>query len=348
MAGKRQHFIPRFVQRGFLSQKEQTWVFDKTRGSYQTSIDNVGLQSYFYGKQSENNIDLEITKSEPKYAKLIEELRLKQGEISEYSTEASELMIHLSVRNKHIRQTFGNSAENIVNVMKNNLDTPQKINNMLMTYAKHNPSEIEKMVDESLKDYDIPEGIKTQVKSIFINNFENLINPLQSQAHRTTQEVFSVIENTFGQHIKTGHLTALEKTQDNSFDERKKQMKDLRWFVTKAKTHFILGDIGSWAFDENQECVPFIMGGKELSSIYTPLSKESCLVACNEPDSIIKDTNTINEISASMSFEFFISSTNNADVGKLKSKIRSKLDAFISDITNDFEDDFKNDYFSDA
>lgn len=79
MSGKRQHFIPRFLQKGFASHTEDgeiyTWVFKKNREPFNTNLINVGVEKYFYTDQSNSIADDKITEAEDSYSKLIKNLR---------------------------------------------------------------------------------------------------------------------------------------------------------------------------------------------------------------------------------------------------------------------------------
>jgi Protein of unknown function (DUF4238) len=52
MAGERQHFLPRFLLKGFASRQSRqqfyTWVFQKGKEAFETNILNVGLAKNFY------------------------------------------------------------------------------------------------------------------------------------------------------------------------------------------------------------------------------------------------------------------------------------------------------------
>ncbi len=50
MSGKRQHYIPRFLQRGFLmgnSKKENTYMYLNGGAQRPSNINNVGVEGFF-------------------------------------------------------------------------------------------------------------------------------------------------------------------------------------------------------------------------------------------------------------------------------------------------------------
>ncbi|WP_244104177.1 DUF4238 domain-containing protein [Burkholderia ambifaria] len=56
MAGKRQHYVPRFLQRGFLNdphdEAQRTWLHRRSAKARLVGIRDVGVGEYFYSKLS--------------------------------------------------------------------------------------------------------------------------------------------------------------------------------------------------------------------------------------------------------------------------------------------------------
>ncbi len=82
MAGKRQHYIPRFLQRGFLSegeeQAERTWLHRRGVSARLVGIRDVGVAEYFYSKLSRDGaltLDDLLTMFEHKFEQELKRLR---------------------------------------------------------------------------------------------------------------------------------------------------------------------------------------------------------------------------------------------------------------------------------
>lgn len=64
----RQHYLPRFLLRGFSSRENKgnqyVWVHTGSRRSYETNIENVGVEAGFYDLDGDCSVDGYITKSE--------------------------------------------------------------------------------------------------------------------------------------------------------------------------------------------------------------------------------------------------------------------------------------------
>lgn len=109
MAGKRQHFIPQFLQEGFATRnsqdKPQTWVFRRDKPPFKSNIVNVGVESMFYTNESDSEVDEAITIAESEFSALVRGLRI--GEPSCIADpKLSILIAHLEARTRHLRENF--------------------------------------------------------------------------------------------------------------------------------------------------------------------------------------------------------------------------------------------------
>jgi uncharacterized protein DUF4238 len=79
MGGKRQHFVPRFLQSGFGSHRNGdevfTWVYRKGAATFNTNVANVGVEGLFYTEGDDPYVDDLITEAESDFSKLVEDLR---------------------------------------------------------------------------------------------------------------------------------------------------------------------------------------------------------------------------------------------------------------------------------
>ena len=109
MAGKRQHFIPRFLQEGVASHRKGdeafTWVYRKGRPPFNTNIANVGVESSFYTEGDDTEVDDRITDAEVEFSQRVRQLRtIMPGQVSD--PRLASFIAHLEVRTRHVRQAF--------------------------------------------------------------------------------------------------------------------------------------------------------------------------------------------------------------------------------------------------
>jgi hypothetical protein len=109
MSGKRQHFIPRFLQEGFAAQLTTngvfTWAYRKGEPPFKANITNVGVEGHFYTDASDTRADDLITNAEEVFSTLVKTLRtLAPTPVSDPAIP--KLIAHLEARTRHVRQGF--------------------------------------------------------------------------------------------------------------------------------------------------------------------------------------------------------------------------------------------------
>jgi len=106
MAGKRQHFIPQFLQEGFASQVSggdaYAWVYRKGTPPFNSNVRNIGVESHFYTEGDDTRADDVITEAEPEFAALVQRLRDSDlGIVRE--PQLPRFIAHLEVRTRHLK-----------------------------------------------------------------------------------------------------------------------------------------------------------------------------------------------------------------------------------------------------
>ncbi len=127
MAGKRQHYIPRFLQKGFCSKKTKkevyTFVFTKEKGPYEPNLLNVGLERYFYGNPTESSADDKITDQEELFFEYLETLRTARKNLIVDPEICSAFVGHMILRVKHIRGSINEMGTTFVHTIKKEVQT---------------------------------------------------------------------------------------------------------------------------------------------------------------------------------------------------------------------------------
>ncbi|WP_085987378.1 DUF4238 domain-containing protein [Pseudomonas alabamensis] len=131
MSGVRQHFIPRFLQKGFRipsnGKTVRSWVHEQDRPPRMANITDIGLERYFYAVDIETELDDKITEAEQHvYAPLIERLRKGCVDASDASLIA-EMLAHFEVRSRHVRENIGGLFENCISQIMLQLTDPHTL-----------------------------------------------------------------------------------------------------------------------------------------------------------------------------------------------------------------------------
>lgn len=128
MAGKRQHIIPQFLQRGFAStvRDDEMFVFMHRKGydGKEINIKHVAVEKHFYGLPGESSLDAKITKFEDQYAPFVHELRstLPDGPLNDERTPR--LINHLCLRTRSLRTWAQDSLVFLMNRVHDCLRQP--------------------------------------------------------------------------------------------------------------------------------------------------------------------------------------------------------------------------------
>ena len=109
--------------KGFASRTEgkeiYTLVYRTEVKPFEANITKVGVEKYFYGKEGELSVDDEITELEGKYAPLIDELRDIQGKVEITDQRIPDLITHLVIRTKYVRDSFRGSFKLLTSLIIN-------------------------------------------------------------------------------------------------------------------------------------------------------------------------------------------------------------------------------------
>ena len=212
MAGKRQHFMPRFLQQGFASRVKNdetyTWVFRKGALPFEANITKVGVESEFYNENEDTEADDLITKDEAtKFAGLVRAIR--DGEPSSLSDpRLPQLIAHLEIRTRHLRQNFVRMSDIagswLFNFMSSDSDG---FADLLKRYCLKDSSWLHRSFSERPKlSHELREYITTHYESLILET----IDQLRPEFPNLAAESGPVLIGQMRQWIKSEHLEALK------------------------------------------------------------------------------------------------------------------------------------------
>jgi hypothetical protein len=156
LSGRKQHHIPQMVLRGFATpgkgKNEQVWVFTKEK-TYPSSTEGVGAERHFYSELSSDGtqtLDDLITSYEKRLRSLLATLRAASPGSEVDATVAAEVVAHLTIRNAHIRKSFGAGMQLLVDKASNLFTDETNLRSMLGVNARQFPEKIAAMVREEM------------------------------------------------------------------------------------------------------------------------------------------------------------------------------------------------------
>lgn len=323
LSGKRQHFIPRFLKKGFRSHTERgqdfTWVFRKGSTPFNPNITNIGLEKHFYTDINDSQLDEKITDAEYEYSKLIDDLRNSRTGIVA-NDMIPEFIAHMEVRTKHFRINFLQMSDDLVDLMINYLSDGNtffeyafksiKDSNSLM----HNEF-VQEFIKAGESKEQIEKGIEKDPEMLMI--LLKLLLPSSNSIHGFLKNIFP--KERLSDIIKQSHINSLKKSIApkvrinfyNKFDYYVKEF---------PQKKLILGD-SPVLFKVNKEnpYSTFTYKDTEILAIFLPLCNDKLLVGMR--NEVINIDNKLPEIIAKTSMEYFISAENSEENIQLQQMI---------------------------
>jgi len=362
MAGKNQHFIPQFLQKGFVAKstsgngfgkkskkkkKVSVWIFDSQQKSYCTSTENKGAERFFYGLE-DSAADTAITESETKYANLVHQLRryTSSALLSSNKDDVAELASHLFVRTKHVRDSGKEAFDTMLNMLEQLKDSAT-FKSFMRNSIKMNSNMIAK--DFSKRFWETtPEQQRTILNKLEENPnlvpdlFEAMIdgeyigNPFNEEPFISFRK--EAVSFTKDAHIKVLEGSIAPKT-------RTEQLSQLNWFVYFEKNaDFILGDEIVFCQTVDGQYGPLMNSTDETDCIFIPISSEHVLIGTTEDEIPPINASSLNEENAAISRDFFIVNQNTRRE-KFYASLIGKNSSIISSIELDaIEDEFKKNW----
>ncbi|ENJ9801344.1 DUF4238 domain-containing protein [Salmonella enterica] len=334
MAGNRQHFIPRFLQRGFSNEKNGKYFtnwYRKDCFKENMIVENIGLGNKFYSHYGDSIVDKKITKNETySYSRILNSLVGGTYNLDNRK-DLAEFIYHMEIRTKNLRENMIDSWAYFGEQLKKILLDKQT----LIDYFQKNPKVIKESLQNELNKLPIPASLHGQYNSMFFDN-------IQLWLPNAAETILSILVPKFEQEIISKIPEIVKKVQldvlISSEGNKSNIYKNMHYRVLKTKQPLILGDsIVIFEVFWGRKFKPFYECNDDLKCIYVPLDSYSLLYATpNLEDK--PNVDDINKAIAQCSFDFFISKFHSNECQTLQSEIGKN--AFI--VTNEYIDEIIN------
>lgn len=314
MAGKRQHYLPRFLLSGFASRVSKgdsfCWVYQKSGKYFEANTTKVGVEKFFYGDPDKDSTDSVITKAEPKYANFLNQLRNSDVSQPVDSKLAAEFTVHLAVRNRNLREEFSSAAENFVDGFIEQISNPNVLRQTVIKYFRENPAELEQQFRKILKQQGIFLNRRQYRQKLAEHKamLPSLISSLPESELRKISNSLSLLAGHVRPSVKQGHNKAI--AQNHAPSPRVEAIWNLDWKLLDFAAHsLILGDFGAYAIGyHQQDPCSLIFAPKEVDVVIFPISHQRLMMGRRSGIHFLPEPTEVNRNSASISREFFISS----------------------------------------
>lgn len=278
MSGVRQHFIPRFLQKGFRIPSNgkivRSWVYEHDRPPRTANIADVGLERYFYAIDTETKLDEKITEAEQHiYAPLVERLRDGCVDAGDASLIA-EMLTHFEVRSRHVRENMDGLFENCTSQIMLQLADPHTLALLL---EKHLTPGSE-MLDRALAQQGITYEQLQLILRLNQTRLEDVLRPLiEVFAVQISNALPALLPQITG-IVKQGHVKML--TDAVSPSARAARLACLKYSVKAFEAgNLPLGDsIVLFHVKGERAFKSFLDKGEEVLHVVLPLSSNQYLL----------------------------------------------------------------------
>lgn len=322
MTGKRQHFIPQFLQEGFASHKVGdavfTWVYRKDRPPFNANIINVGVEGLFYTHEQDTLADDLITKAEGPLSVLVEELRNSTpSDISD--PRVPELIAHLEFRTRHFRQTVMETGGYLTSRFFDFMADEDFFIRYLERKFQNEPSLIRKSFSKEFLEQGLPQSLIEPMTKIAILLIPVFMAQLKPMLPKMASWLRRELTKKLPEMVKSGHIEALKQT--TLPEVRVQRYKELAYRILSVEDNLlILGDSAVLFHVEGPKPYKvFLEKDNVLRGIFLPLSPHTLLVgSCGGLTPSVSD---LRQAIARHSLEYFIAHENSAENNILREQI---------------------------
>jgi hypothetical protein len=308
MTGKRQHFIPQFLLRGFASRTRgkttYAWVYRRESNPFEANTINTGVEKDFYTAGSDYQVDRKITQSETRYASIVSEtLAVEPGPF--YHDGCAEMFAHFEVRTRHLREAFLQGGDYMTTRLADFMADGPVFRKYVIKTLADDPGLLRKALRDELQRLGLPKSLDEVLLSIAKPALPELARQMEPSITAMAQGLKEVLPDKMRLSIKSGHLKALRRSAAPP-------VKTLRYeqlmfsVVSFDDGDLVLGDsIIIFNVNGPQEYRTFLDREDELRAVFLPLAPSRMLIGAYGPYEV--DILAARRAIVRCSLEFFVS-----------------------------------------
>jgi len=342
MSGKRQHFIPQFLQNGFASHVSGdevfTWVYRKGSKPFNTNIINVGVEGYFYSQEGDNQVDDHITEAERRFSVLIDTLRNEADKAVVDPESLAELIAHLETRTRHLRQSFATTGNVVLEELLRFIDDQEAFGASIKRRIQKDPSFLREAMPKELKK-NLPEALLEPLLGNSQPLLDLILPSILADLSLITNQFRTNLPKMLKDASKLGHIATLKQTLIPQ--AKTEQYNRLKYRVLKSTAALLpLGDSATvFQVEGERKFKAFCEKGDVLQAVYLPLSPNLVLIGCLSEQ--VPDISSLPMAIAKCSLEYFIGSSS-SEYSHLHSHVgeyayllsEEQIDMLITEIIN--------------
>jgi len=344
MSGRKQHFIPQSLLRGFSflgkGSKQQIVAYTYDRGIFTAATDGIGAERNFYSElavQGETQtLDDKITDFETPLSDVLVGMRKLSHRASAETQQTAIFVTHLTVRNDHFRKSVSTGGVTMFDGLQSSMSDEQTAM-ALLGLGGNRPSPVfgdavKNLLAENaavfaalgLREDQIIEWAFNYAKANFSEFHSQLVGPMQAAFEKFTGP-------TILEMAADAQRRALET--DLSPKAWIDRLSEMDWHVEHSDVPLILPDCESIAADNSGTARPLMLAEKDaVEAILVPISSDRLLVGLHGRDAM--PSFDVNAAFAACSWDFFVASSRNYELETLRDTIRAGVQNLMDDLVS--------------
>ena len=311
MAGKRQHYVPRLLQRGFLadSDGERTWLHRAGGAARLVGIKDVGTEDWFYsrkGAPGELTLDDAITAVEQDLGKDVAILRTTPPGTSIEPGLAARITVHLVMRTAHLRRTIEHGIDGITNEIESLFTDPRRLSAMMGIDSPMLASAVTDAIRSTAQDL-VPTGFPAPLSERLLSFFvRERGSELAAQAVARLTPMFPTLFKDLASRVRDSHNAIVAKSLDDH--GWVKALTGFHWTI-EAGVDLILPDAVALARETGHSLAPLLFTtAADAELILLPVAHDRVLVGRRDTATDV-DLTTYNAQAAASCQGFFVAAS---------------------------------------
>lgn len=283
MSGKRQHYIPRLLQRGFLhdisDEAERTWLYRLDSDAKLVGIRSVGVEDWFYSRKALDGtptLDDAITDLECDLGASVGALRASAPGSSTDAGEAARTVVHLVMRTAHLRQIFAAGMARITNEVEAMFTDSARLAEMIGLAEPMLASIVSDAIRDKAAEF-APAGIPAAFSERLITfEFRELGERLVEQTVAILGPIFPQMYEDIAGKMRDAHNSILETSHESNGWVA--ALAAFEWSV-EAGVDLILPDAVALAREDDGPLMPLLFTkAANARAVVMPISSDRVLV----------------------------------------------------------------------
>lgn len=354
MSGRKQHYIPQSLLRGFQAKRSrknvQVFVFKSGQAPYSANTTDVAAERYFYSELPTNNqektLDDLITNYENDLAQLLQQFRNTATNEPVDALLAAGLVTHLTVRGDFIRNVFGLGFQEIIAATSTLFSGTESVRSLLGIDDDQPTTILLEVLDNTLKALrstlpsEIPDPL---LKRIVLFQLREEFESIHAQHLSGLPPILNELVLQIPNLLRDSHVSVLEKSL--APETRVEALAHLNWTVIKVpEANLILPDCVTISVSGSENrWAPHVLesNAQDLQQVLLPISSSQLLVGRRDLDGSVT-LEQFNRFAAACSAEFFVSSINTPEIASYSADIGKESKQSILSVAREAVENFGN------